>query len=448
MAMKTSFYIETLGCAKNRVDSEIMLGTLLEREFRSTLKPEEADVVIVNTCGFIASAVNESIDRILRLATLKKEGSCKKLVVAGCLSERYRDELMEEIPEIDALLGTGDFTQIFICINNCLEGDERRSYFQKTPSYSNNNPRANRVLSTKQHYAYLKIAEGCSNMCSFCNIPRLRGYFKSRSIEDVNREFGQLLKNGIKEINLISQDSSSYGIDLYDESALLPLVKLLLDSNQQEYWIRIFYSYPNRYPLGLFDLMNMDSRLTPYVDMPFQHISDSVLKSMNRKITEKEIESIIDKAFTSKEDIAIRTTFLVGFPNETDRDFAKLVGFVEKEYFHHIGVFTYSHEDNIASARYGDIVPQEVKDERRNVLMEAQQKVSLKKNEAKIGQNQKVLIEGFYEETDLLLQGRNKYQGVDVDGVVLINDGYSRAGEFEEVEITEAQPYDMIGKIV
>ncbi|MCP4298140.1 MAG: 30S ribosomal protein S12 methylthiotransferase RimO [Proteobacteria bacterium] len=445
--MNRSVYIETLGCAKNRVDSEIMLGTLLSNQFVYSKDPAEAAVIVVNTCGFITSAVNESVERILDLAKFK-ENECQLLVVAGCLSERYRESLLKELPEIDGLIGTSDYTEILSCINHLLEQGGRRSYFQKQPKYSSNNLAVERAISTDRHYAYLKIAEGCSNMCSFCNIPKLRGHFNSRTPENIEFELLSLLNRGVKEINLISQDSSSYGLDLNDPSELFSLVSRLLAGNSMDFWLRIFYSYPNQYPLKLVELMEQDSRLVPYLDIPFQHISDGVLKRMNRKISGIEIESLIDKILKGKVKKAIRTTFIVGFPGETEDDFNQLLRFVEKGYFQHIGVFTYSDEDNILSKKYGDPVPIEQKEERRSILLEAQQKISLQKNSEQVGQIQKVLVEGLSGETDLLLQARNCRQGVDVDGVVLINEGEVKAGEFCHVEITEAHPYDLIARIV
>lgn len=446
--MSNTVYIETLGCAKNRVDSEIMLGTLLDNQFRHTQQPEEATVIIVNTCGFLTSAVNESIERVLDLAEYKQTGACKKVIVAGCMSERFKEsDFLEEFPEVDGVIGTSDYTKILSCVNHALEEEERRSYFEQKTSYSENNLTVNRALSTR-HYAYLKIAEGCSNMCSFCNIPKLRGFFQSRSIEGIKNEFVQLVDSGIKEINLISQDSSSYGYDLSKDSQLYPLVQTLLESSDQDFWLRTFYSYPNRYPVELFRLMKEDPRLVPYVDMPFQHYADPVLKRMNRKITGGEIDRLIEQGLEINPEIAFRTTFIVGFPDETEQDFRQLVDFVERGYFQHIGVFTYSHEDNIASAKYGDTIPEEVKEERRDILMSAQQRISLKKNQSQVGQIQKVLLEGVSQETDLLLQARNKYQGVDVDGVVLINEGNANPGEFHNVEIIEAHPYDLVAKII
>lgn len=446
--MKTRFYIKTLGCAKNRVDSEIMLGTLLQHDYEYVEEPQDAEVIIINTCGFLTSAVNESIETILGLAELKETGSCKKLVVAGCMVERYRENILDEIPEIDAILGTSDFTEIFSCIQGALDEDDRRSWLAEKPDYAAANNEASRVLSTERHYAYLKVSEGCSNMCSFCNIPKLRGNFRSRPIPHILNEFKQFLKWNIKEINMISQDSSSYGFDLPKEHNLLQLTEQILRSSDEDFWLRIFYSYPNRYPLELVELMKKDSRLVKYMDMPFQHVSDAVLKDMNRKISKDRILEILDQSLEQLPELAVRTTFITGFPTETEKNFQELLELIQQGYFEHVGVFTYSHEDNIHSARFGDPIPQEVKDERRKILMEAQQEVQYRKNKEKIGTTMRVLIEGLSDETDLLLQGRSQFQGVDVDGVVLINEGEANQGEFRDVEITEAHPYDLVGRIL
>ncbi len=445
--MIRTIYIETLGCSKNRVDSEIMMGALLRHNFEAINDSKGAEVIVVNTCGFLTSAVNESVDRSLSLAEEKLSGKCKRLIVAGCMVERYREKILHEIPEIDAVIGTSDYTKIVNCIEETYQKEDIQVYLGKRPLYSLNNTEADRAISTK-NFAYLKIAEGCSNSCSFCNIPKLRGKQRSRPIENIKRELINLLDSGVKEINLISQDSSAYGNDLSSDINLPELIKSLLEATSEDFWLRVFYSYPNNYPLELLKLMNEDSRLVPYIDIPFQHASDSVLKAMNRKITANELESTINTILETVDRVALRTTFIVGFPTETADDFAELIRLVKKEYFYHIGVFAYSHEDNIRSAQYGDIVSDELKEERRRLLMETQQGISQKKNQSMIGQIQKVLVEGTYEETDLLLKGRNKYQGVEVDGIVLINDGYAEVGKFSNVKITEAHPYDLIGEVI
>ena len=439
--------METLGCAKNSVDSEIMMSQILADGFEMTADAAGSDVIVINTCAFITKAVNESIDRILSLVQIKKINGQQKLIVAGCLSERYRKQLLDEIPEIDIVIGTSDYTQITKCIKDIHGKVERLTVLEKRPLYSKKNKRSDEIIATNKGFAYLKISEGCSNMCSFCNIPKLRGPFRSRSIHNIEQEFQTILKNGIKEINLISQDSASYGLELNKQENLLKLVKQLLTNSSCDFWLRIFYAYPNRYPVELFQLMAEDSRLTPYADIPFQHFDNSVLKAMNRKITALEIEKLIETALTTKQDLALRSTFIVGFPNETEAAFQELLRFVEKGYFSHLGVFTYSDEDNIQSRKLGDPISEEEKTSRRDQLMQAQQEISFKRNQAMVGQKQKVLIEGVYEETDLLLKGRNKYQGVDVDGLVLINEGAGDLETFQIVEIVDAHPYDLVGKI-
>lgn len=440
-------YVETLGCAKNRVDSEIMLGTLNGAGFKYVNDYQKADIIIINTCGFLTSAVNESIDRILSLAEMKNKGHCQILIVAGCMVERYRDQIKTEIPEIDGLIGTSDYTEVKDIISDILENCKENRKLNGNPSYSNKNIESSRVLST-QPYAYLKIAEGCSNSCSFCNIPKLRGRQKSKPFERIHQEARYLLDAGIKEINLISQDCSSYGRDLNEKIDLFALIYHLLEGIVDDFWLRVFYSYPNRFPERIFSLMLEDKRLVPYIDVPFQHASNTVLKQMNRNISIEEMERLINNGLEKVKDLSIRTTLMVGFPTETEQDFKKLLKLVEKGYFHHLGVFKYSHEENIKSYSLGDMVDEEVKEERRNILMEAQQKISLQKNKAMVGQIQKVLLEGEYEETDLLLNGRNKYQGPEVDGLVLVNEGVGLTGQFSDVMVTEAYPYDVIGRIV
>ncbi len=442
-----SFYIETLGCPKNRVDSEIMLARLLGQDYTYEGEPAKAAIIIVNTCGFLASAVSESIERILDLSEFKKSGNCELLIAAGCMVERYKSNLLKEIPEIDGVIGTSDYAAISDCIRTSMKPEMDQDKSWSRPYYSPGNFELSRQISTRA-YAYLKIGEGCSNGCSFCNIPKLRGKQVSRESDSIKREFSELLERGVKEINLISQDSSSYGRDLENNGQLADLVQEILKENRQDFWLRILYTYPNRYPVELFQLMEEDSRLVPYADIPFQHISDKVLKDMNRKIQRVQLEELLDNARNTCRETALRTTFIVGFPTETENDFAELLAFIEKGHFDHIGVFTYSHEDNIRSYQLGDRISEEEKNERRNILMKAQQAVSLEKNRARIGQIQKVLIEGEYEETALLLKGRTRFQGAEIDGNVLINDGIGEIGQFCNVKITEAHPYDLVGGIV
>jgi ribosomal protein S12 methylthiotransferase len=447
--MSRRVYIETLGCAKNEIDSEIMLSTLLAAGFSEVGKPETAEVIIINTCGFITSSAQASIDCILELAEQKKTGQCQHLIVVGCLVERYQSSLFSELPEIDQIFGTRDYTQVCDCLTTKALQFQHQSEFELSPVYEQRNFSVNRVIKRRQYHAYIKIAEGCSNMCSFCNIPLLRGPYRSKPENLILDECKVLLENGIREISIISQDSAGYGADLCPRSDLSRLLeKVLTGLDQDDFWVRVFYNYPNRLPERFFDLMNADPRLVRYLDMPLQHIANPVLKAMNRKITGKQIRLKLESVKKKVADIAIRTTLMVGFPNETEKDFRELVDFVAEGYFQHIGVFEYSAEDNNRSNDRGDPIPVEEKKLRRRIIMETQQKVSLAINRRMIGQKQKVLLEGTSSETEHLLQGRNQYQGIEVDGVVLINDGSGKFGTFHQVLITEAHPYDLIGRII
>jgi len=445
-------YLETLGCAKNRVDSELMLGALGAADFAFTAEPAEAEVIIVNTCAFLTAASEESIDRLLELSDYKRSGVCEKLVCAGCLSERYRESLLAEIPELDGLLGSSGFEQVPALLDDLYAGRAGgRVRLLARPHYAHYE-RQERRQSTPAPYVYVKIAEGCSNMCSFCNIPFLRGYFSSRAVGDVVREVREHVARGVKEINLISQDSSSYGVDRRDGASLARLLEAL-DGVAGDFWVRVFYAYPNTFGSEALAVLAGARHVVPYLDMPLQHISDPVLAAMNRRITEAEIRAKLERLRSAVPDLALRTTFITGFPNEGEDDFERLEAFVSEGWFDHVGVFAYSHEDNIKSARLGDPVPARIKRARRNRLLAAQQAVSARRNAARVGQRLRVLVEGVSPETDLLLVGRAAFQGPEVDGTVLvnevsINEGQASAGAFHEVEITEAHAYDLVGRIV
>lgn len=423
------------------------MAALVGGNFVPVTEPALAEVIVLNTCGFLTSAVNESLDRFLELAEYKEaqKGQCRCLVMAGCMSQRYREDLLAELPEADAILGTSDFTQILTVVNQSLLTQERRGWFKPRAGYEEANLTAPRLLSTLPHYAWVKIAEGCSNMCSFCSIPALRGGFRSKSILGVTQECKALLGQGVKELNLISQDTSSFGLDKGED--LLGLMRSLAKLDG-DFWVRLFYSYPNRYPLELLDLMAQDPRFVPYLDIPFQHTNDRILKAMNRKITGKELKGLIEKAKAKLPQAVFRTSLIVGFPGETQQEFEELLSFVEDGWVDHLGVFAYSDEDNISSYKLGSKLEEEEIEERRDRLMAAQQEVSLGKNQKQVGQIQKVLVEGTARETELLLEGRNAFQGVEVDGVVLINEGEAQAGTFAQVEIIEAHPYDLVGRII
>ncbi|HUJ74291.1 MAG TPA: 30S ribosomal protein S12 methylthiotransferase RimO [bacterium] len=444
-----SVYLETLGCAKNRVDSEIMLAALKGRGYAFTPDPAQAQVIIVNTCAFLTSATEESIERLLALSDHKtgKGGQCEKLVSAGCLSERYREALLGEIPELDGLLGSSNFHEIPDLLDDLYAGrDSQRVRLLGKPHYAFYEGQE-RVQSTPAPYVYVKVAEGCSNMCSFCNIPFLRGYFSSRSVADIVREVEGHVARGVREINLISQDTSSYGVDRADGASLEALLRGL-EAVPGQFWVRLFYAYPNTFTPGTLRAMAESPHVVPYLDMPFQHIRDGVLRDMNRRITERQIREKLQALRAAIPGLALRTTFIVGFPSETEEDFAALLAFVQEGWFDHVGVFAYSHEDNIKSAKLGDPVPARVKRLRRKALLAAQQKVAVRRNRARVGQVLPVLVEGPHAETPLLLQGRAAFQGPEVDGVVLINAGQASVGAFQQVRITEARAYDLVGEVV
>ncbi len=441
-------YLETLGCAKNRVDSEIMLGALGGAGYAVTADPAAAEVIVVNTCAFLTAAVEEGIDRLLELSEFKQPGTgaCEKLVCAGCMSERYREALLEEVPEIDGLLGSSNFQEIPALLDDLYAGRPGRAMrLLKKPHYAHYEQQE-RVQTTPAPTIYVKVAEGCSNMCSFCNIPFLRGYFSSRTVQAVVDEVQRRVDSGVREINLISQDTASYGLDLADGSDLERLLRAV-DRVPGDYWVRLFYSYPNTFTRGAMEAIAGAAHIVPYLDMPFQHIAGGVLRDMNRRITEAQIRAKLAELRSVIPNLALRTTFIVGFPTETPADYRRLREFVAEGWFDHVGVFAYSHEDNIKSARFGDPVPARTKRRRRQGLMAAQQTVAQARNTARVGQVLPVLVEGLAAETELLLQGRAAFQGPEVDGVVYINEGQAAAGGFHAVEITEAHVYDLVGRI-
>jgi ribosomal protein S12 methylthiotransferase len=425
-----------------------MLAALQKGGYTFTEDAARANVIVVNTCAFLTSATEESIERLLTLSDYKQSGACEKLVSAGCLSERYREALLEEIPELDGLLGSSNFHEIPALLDDLYAGKEdgAKVRLQKKPHYAHYEHQE-RIQTTPAPYVYVKVAEGCSNLCSFCNIPFLRGYFSSRTVEDVVEEVRGHVGRGIRELNLISQDTSSYGVDRKDGTTLEKLLRAI-DAVPGDFWVRLFYAYPNTFTPETMEVVGGSQHIVPYLDIPFQHISDPVLKRMNRRITEKQIRARLEQLKTTIPNLALRTTFIVGFPGETEEDFAKLKDFVKEGWFDHVGVFTYSHEDNIKSARYGDPVPARVKRLRRKAILGIQQRVSARKNAARVGQILRVLVEGPHPETPLLLQGRAAFQGPEVDGVVLINAGTATAGAFHNVRISEAHEYDLVGEIV
>jgi ribosomal protein S12 methylthiotransferase len=422
--------IITLGCSKNVVDSEELLGQLSANKLEATHEAanDEANVVVINTCGFIDNAKQESIDTILRYAEEKADGNIDKLFVTGCLSQRYRDDLTKEIPEVDAWFGTMELPSLL----HTLGADYKHDLIGE------------RSITTPAHYAYLKISEGCNRPCSFCAIPLMRGQHVSKSYEQIEKEAKHLVKNGVKEIMLIAQDSTYYGIDNYGDRQLGELLKRVSDVEGLE-WIRLHYAYPSQFPLDVLDVMASRSNICKYIDMPVQHATDHMLKTMRRGITRKRTEELIDTIRQKVPNIAIRTTMLVGHPGETEEDINGLIDFVKQVKFDRLGVFTYSHEENTFAHTLADDISAEEKQERADRVMEVQQSISTEINEKKIGNTYKVLIdraEGQY------YIGRTEFDSPEVDNEVLISKEkkYLRIGDFAQVKINKSEEFDLYGE--
>ena len=425
--MNKSVNIISLGCAKNLVDSEILLGGLNKSELIITDNPEDADTVIINTCGFLDMAREESVDTILQAAELKKTGKPSELVVMGCLSERYPEEIAAEIPEIDRIFGSNDHRQIV----SFLTGKE----------YSKDDPLFYRSLMTPSHYAYIKIAEGCDNACSFCSIPIMRGLQKSRTIPAIMDEAFRLAERGTKELLVIAQDSTSYGWDLDQKVYLSDLLRELNTVKDIE-WIRVHYAHPAHLSQRIIDSISESEKVCNYLDMPVQHASDAILKSMKRGLNQKGIRDRIDRLRESNPDIALRTTLIVGYPGETENDFKELCNFVEDIKFDRLGVFTYSEEEGTTAADIDDNIPAELKNERKNQIIELQHDISLERNESFIGKNLKVLVDQAENNIGV---GRTEFDSPEIDNIVHI-EGKVKKGEFVNVDIESANEYELIGK--
>ena len=432
----------SLGCAKNLVDGEIMLGRLQAAGVELTADATRADVVVVNTCGFITDAKRESIDSILEVARAKKSGDVRRLVVAGCMAQAYADDLLREIPEIDAFVGLDELESITAAVRGEIAAhipDQRGAL----KIYDHHNPR---VLSTGG-YAYLKVAEGCDNPCSFCHIPAMRGSFRSRSIDDLVTEAQSLEAAGVQELVLIAQDTTRYGQDIGLGHGLRSLIEALLEKTSIP-WIRFLYAYPATLDEGLFELMAAEDRFLSYLDIPLQHASRPVLKAMKRGGDGRSYRALIQRARAAVDDLTLRTTFIVGFPGEGEAEFEELVEFVRALEFDHLGVFTYSWQEENPGSDLGDPVPDEVKKARREAVLEVQQEISMEHNRKFIGRTSRALVTGHLEEMELLLDARLARQAPEIDGRLLINDGTAPAASMVDVEITEAHPYDLVGKIV
>lgn len=429
-----------LGCAKNLVDGEVMLGFLQRDGVTITSDATQADVVIVNTCGFITEAKTESLDAILEVAEARRRGTVKRLVVAGCMVQAYAKEMQKEIPEIDAFVGLDQLERIIEAVRG--EGDgSLPDQHGAVRLYDYSQPR---LLSTQGH-AFLKVAEGCNNPCTFCHIPAMRGRYRSRRIGDLVADARRLESAGVKELVLIAQDTTRYGEDLdLGKEGLRRLVEAILESTSIP-WLRFLYAYPATLDEGLFDLMAAESRFLSYLDIPLQHADRDVLKAMKRGGDADSFRKMIDHARAKVPDLAVRTTFIVGFPGEGEAEFAALEHFVEEVRFDHMGAFTYSWQEENPGSELGDPVSQGIKVERLERLMELQQPISQELNQDQVGRLLPALIEGPLEEMELLTAARLERQAPEIDGRLLINDGTAPAGSLVEVEITEAHPYDLIG---
>ena len=445
MSEKQKVSMVSLGCPKNLVDAEVMLGCLPSEEYEITTNEKEADIIIVNTCSFIKEAKQESIDTILDLADRKHDARCRLLVVTGCLPQRYQEELGAELPEVDIFIGTGEYPRIaeILAEKRTTPGQLR---YVGDPNFIFD-PDLPRLNSSPAYTAYLKIAEGCSNCCSYCVIPSLRGALRSRPFEQVLKEARELVKGGVKELNLIAQDITAYGRDLPEPTSLEALLAELVKIDGL-HWIRLLYAYPDGITDELIRLIRDEEKICKYIDIPLQHISDPVLKRMGRRGGETEIRRLIGRLRSAVPDLAIRTSLIVGFPGETDDDFQRLVQFVEEARFDRLGVFCYSREEGTPAAEMEDQITERVKRQRYKKLMKVQARVSFKQNRRLIGTVEQVLVEGYSDETDLLLKGRSSRQAPDIDGLVYITAGTANVGEIVPVRITDSSDYDVIGEIV
>ena len=424
-----------------------MLGTLVAGGFQLTGDPKKAEVVIINTCGFIEEAKQESINTILEHGQLKKKGACRVLIAAGCLAQRYQGDLLKELPELDGVVGTGEFGKIADICRDLLAPKKRhqRLWISQPPSLYDE--MAPRIRLGRQHSAYLKIAEGCNRNCAFCAIPLMRGKQRSRPIESIVAEAQRLAADGVKELNLISQDTINYGVDLGLRQGLVQLLRELVKVKDVR-WIRPFYLYPQQVTDDLLDLYAGEDKITKYIDMPVQHVNERMLKRMHRLGDRAAIEALVERIRRRVPETTFRTAFIVGFPGETDAAFDELRSYVEQADFDRVAVFLYSDEEDTPAVRLEDKVQRTVMEARRNELLAVQEGIAAARGWARIGSTLPVLVEGPSEETEWLLEGRHEGLAPEIDGVVYINDGMAAPGEFVTVQITDAAAYDLVGHIV
>lgn len=446
MNQNRSVYFVSLGCAKNLVDSQVMLGMLKTSAYSVTKQPDDADVIVVNTCSFIESSKMESIDTILEMASYKDSGKCQALVVAGCLPQRYKSELEKEFPEVDLFIGTGEYQRIAELVDWAQKKElPQRSYVNKPVFlHTDEHPR----MQTGEFYsAYLKISEGCNRRCSFCIIPTLRGNTRSRTVESLVEEAKVLASQGVKELNLVAQDLTEYGMEhRYQNMTLEKLLPALaaIDGIQ---WIRLLYAYPDQFSDELIDIMAREPKVVKYLDMPIQHTNDRILKLMNRRFTREQVFKFIGRLREKIPGVFLRTSIIAGFPGETEEEFEGLKKDLEELQFDHLGVFAYSKEEGTKAAELDGLAPIQTRRKRQRQIRALHEAISLKKNQNLIGKTLPVLVEGVSEETELLLKGRHSGQTPEIDGQVLINSGTASPGDMVYVKISEAMPFDIVGEI-
>lgn len=437
----------SLGCDKNLIDSEIMLGLIDEEGYVITSDEAQADIVIINSCGFIMDANEEAIENILRVADYKKEGRLKGLIVTGCMAQRYKEQIFESLPEVDAVVGTGDFQQIGSVIKRLTEGEKQVRLITDKNKGFDENISYKRMLTTAGGFSYLKIAEGCDNLCTYCTIPALRGKYRSRSFESLVKEAEILARKGVRELILIAQDTALYGTDLYGRNRLHELLRALSETEGIE-WIRLLYCYPEHITDETIDEMASNPKVLHYVDMPVQHADDRVLRAMGRRNNRKSLEAVIRRLRDKMPDICIRTTLIVGFPGETDEEFKNLADFVEKTEFDRLGVFTYSREEGTPAYKMPDQIDEELKRQRRDYIMELQKRISAGKCEALVGKTLRVIVEGRIEGEENTYCARSYRDCYEIDGFVFFeSEKELLAGDFYYVKITGASDYDLIGEI-
>ena len=439
--MKAGFI--SLGCAKNLVDTEVMLGILRDNNIGFTPDPAEAEILIVNTCSFIKSAKEESITTVLNMAEYKTNGKCRSLIIAGCLGQRYKQELLDEIPEADAIVGTGAWQRIMEAVNETLKGNRVVLAGESEIIYDE---KTSRITTTPEYSAYVKIAEGCNNHCAFCAIPMVRGKYRSRTVEDIKREIEHLTERGVKEINLIAQDTTNYGHDLYGKPSLAKLLKEVVKVDKLK-WVRILYCYPKFFTDDLIDVIAKEEKICKYVDLPLQHAHNAVLKHMNRPDTSEDVEILLKKIRERIPNVTIRSTFIVGFPGETDSQYQTLRNFVEQQHFDKVGVFTYSREEDTPAYDMPNQISEDIMQERYHDLMSLQCKISEEMNQALEGQIIDVLIEGRDEEQESVAYGRSYREAPEVDGQIYVEcDTDSKPGDMIKVRIVQGFTYDVVGE--